>query len=299
MACRPAGQQQDIRAALKWYKQSSDDGFSDGTAALREAQGYLKSHEFDASIFQNQRYITELYDGSFSDGRKDNFIYYVFGFVHELGGTNPLFINGQSCFPQINGGTTSALITLLKNALTSHTDQELANDLLGGSSDYSAEFVKYNQQGKRDAIALFNRYGCDGNIPHTVLDNINGYFDPSVRKSRPAAVPSPTPTAGAVAAATLRKPTMFDCTKASMGTDFVICAFPDLLDAEANLEDAYKAARAARGDVVRTEQIAWMKRYGPDCGLPLRGRPSSNRIDDARECVLSAMKKRTAELSEN
>lgn len=84
-----------------------------------------------------------------------------------------------------------------------------------------------------------------------------------------------------------------------MGTDWVICASPQLLDAEARLEDAYRAARAgANGDRVKTEQFDWIKRYGVDCGLPFRGQPSSDLIDSAASCVGDAMERRIRELQQ-
>ena len=81
-----------------------------------------------------------------------------------------------------------------------------------------------------------------------------------------------------------------------MGADYVICASPELMDAEARLEDAYKAAHAARGDGVKAEQWAWIKRYGADCGLPLRGRPRPGQIDGARDCVAEAINDRLRQL---
>jgi len=82
-----------------------------------------------------------------------------------------------------------------------------------------------------------------------------------------------------------------------MGTDYVICASPQLLDAEARLEEAYSAARAgANGDRVKSEQLDWMKRFGPDCGLPLRGRPSDDKITSAARCIGDAMETRIKEL---
>jgi uncharacterized protein YecT (DUF1311 family) len=94
----------------------------------------------------------------------------------------------------------------------------------------------------------------------------------------------------------LRTPVAFNCAKQHLGADFVICASPELMDAEARLEDAYQAAHAAKGDVVKTEQWAWIKSFGPHCGLPLRGRPVSNQIQVATGCVRDAMEQRIREL---
>ena len=110
-------------------------------------------------------------------------------------------------------------------------------------------------------------------------------------------VPAPAPEPAASAApAPLRTPTAFDCAKASMGSDYVICASPQLMDAEARLEDALHAAHVAKGDEVMTEQWAWIKRYGADCGLPLKGRPADEKIQGAAGCVRSAMEQRIKEL---
>ncbi len=107
--------------------------------------------------------------------------------------------------------------------------------------------------------------------------------------------PAPEPVAPATPAP-LRAPTAFDCAKASMGSDYVICASPQLMDAEARLEDALHAAHVAKGDQVMTEQWAWIKRYGADCGLPLKGRPADEKIQGAAGCVRSAMEQRIKEL---
>jgi len=76
-----------------------------------------------------------------------------------------------------------------------------------------------------------------------------------------------------------------------------ICASPQLLDAEARLEAAYSAARAgANGDRVKSEQLDWMKRFGPDCGLPLRGQPSDSLIQGTSYCIGRAIEVRIKEL---
>jgi uncharacterized protein len=81
-----------------------------------------------------------------------------------------------------------------------------------------------------------------------------------------------------------------DKAKATLGSDYVICAFPALIDAEARLEDVYRAARAAKGDDVKTQQVEWIKHFGADCGLP------SDQIQGVAGCVRSAMEKRIREL---
>ncbi|MGO9418079.1 hypothetical protein [Roseiarcus sp.] len=106
------------------------------------------------------------------------------------------------------------------------------------------------------------------------------------------------PSSPASSPPALRTPAHFDCVNGKhMGTDYVICASPQLLDAEARLEDAYAAARTgANGDRIKSEQWDWIKRYGPDCGLPLRGRPSDDKITSAAGCIGDALEARIKEL---
>ena len=137
------------------------------------------------------------------------------------------------------------------------------------------------------ALCANNRYAQYINCPPQFITN-----PPPMPQALIQDQSAPWPSVGG----TLRKPTMFDCARASMGVDYVICASASLLDAEARLEDAYKAARLARGDEVKAEQIAWNKRYGPECGLPLRGPPPPEQISQARGCIEAAINKRIREL---
>ena len=121
---------------------------------------------------------------------------------------------------------------------------------------------------------------------------------PAASASPPARVAEAEPSSPASSPPALRTPAHFDCVNGKhMGTDYVICASLQLLDAEARLEDAYAAARTgANGDRIKSEQWDWIKRYGPDCGLPLRGRPSDDKITSAAGCIGDAMEARIKEL---
>ena len=78
-----------------------------------------------------------------------------------------------------------------------------------------------------------------------------------------------------------------------MGSDFVICASPKLMDTLARLEDAYAAARAGTtGERVKSEEWDWIKRFGPDGGLPLHGRPTATL--DSRNVLLRRPRARSA-----
>jgi uncharacterized protein YecT (DUF1311 family) len=188
----------------------------------------------------------------------------------------------------------------------------------------SANMKKYIDQGGRDALILFNRYGCDSDVTHAVISNINAYFDKNIRPIIPGhlssvhtsqstaamqfdrwigspIVPrdSKTSEQGATPQpnGTLRTPGWFNCSKASRGADYVICASPVLLDAVARLEDAFIEAKAARGNDVLAEHKAWLESYSENCGLPARGNPDDSQITGARHCVLSSINKRIAELN--
>jgi hypothetical protein len=66
------------------------------------------------------------------------------------------------------------------------------------------------------------------------------------------------------------------------------------MEAEARLEDANRAARAARG---KTDQRAWYTNiFGQSCGLPDKGRPSPAVIRASRDCVAQAISQRISAL---
>ena len=64
------------------------------------------------------------------------------------------------------------------------------------------------------------------------------------------------------------------------------------MDAMAQLEDAYAAARAAKGDAIKAAQRDWSLQFGLDCGLPKKGRPSSQTAYNAQACVFRALNAR-------
>ena len=79
--------------------------------------------------------------------------------------------------------------------------------------------------------------------------------------------------------------------------EHVICSSPQLVEAEARLEDAARAARNVRGDDVKTEQHAWYtKIFVQSCGLPAKGRPSPAKIHASQNCVAEAINQRISAL---
>jgi uncharacterized protein len=61
----------------------------------------------------------------------------------------------------------------------------------------------------------------------------------------------------------LERAVAFDCSKAFLGVDYVICGNPQLLEAEANLEAAH-GSTISDPDRVRDDQRRWIKEYGPN-----------------------------------
>jgi uncharacterized protein YecT (DUF1311 family)/tetratricopeptide (TPR) repeat protein len=91
----------------------------------------------------------------------------------------------------------------------------------------------------------------------------------------------------------------FDCSKAFLSVDYTICAYPELLEAESDLEEAYHTLRnssAQNPEKVKDDQRRWIKGFGPSCGLPDKGKPSSAEMRGTRDCVWKALKDRTAYL---
>jgi hypothetical protein len=98
----------------------------------------------------------------------------------------------------VAGTTTSAITKLVIEVTQSNAlgpaGPNYLSDVFSDKSKFMYSMIKLQDQGHRDAIALFNRYGCDGAVAHTVVENINIYFDPNRRTPQPAegnALPAP------------------------------------------------------------------------------------------------------------
>jgi tetratricopeptide (TPR) repeat protein len=199
----PSGQAQDGQTALKWYQKSADGRFADGIKAVEEVQAYIKKKgddeerarleaeraKFEASIFQNPQLMSRIYAGTWNGMNKAEVAYYVQGFINTIGGTEPFFVNGQNCIPLVAGTTTSGVVNLVTEVMTSQVmgpggPNYFSNTVGNQNKAIMSNLLKFTDQGHRDAITLFNRYGCDSAVAHTVVENINIYFDPSRKRSR-------------------------------------------------------------------------------------------------------------------
>ena len=94
----------------------------------------------------------------------------------------------------------------------------------------------------------------------------------------------------------------FDCKKASMASDYVICSHSDLIDANSVLANAWLTSRSDMGGDEKQaslkDQQIWLRRLNSQCGLPSRGRPSDDVILNSRMCVLNRIKARAEELQQ-
>jgi hypothetical protein len=194
----PAGQAQDGQTALTWYKKSADAGFVDGVKAVEEVQGYLKKKaanderarleaekaKFDPSIFQNGAFMAALYNATPVPGnQREAFIKYVYGFTEKLSGDTIIFLEGgQYCKPLISATISAKLrnsfVAVMSNQALSEWGPRETCILTSASGCPNVDlqpYTKDNQQGERDAVALFNRYGCQSDVTRKIIDGVNQF----------------------------------------------------------------------------------------------------------------------------
>jgi formylglycine-generating enzyme required for sulfatase activity/uncharacterized protein len=96
-------------------------------------------------------------------------------------------------------------------------------------------------------------------------------------------------------------PSAFDCSKAYLGVDYVICSDAGLIELVNRLSEQYfKVRNAAEGEAraaLIAEQRAWVNSYGSNCGLPARGRKAGGITVSDQACVREAMVLRVIELA--
>lgn len=102
----------------------------------------------------------------------------------------------------------------------------------------------------------------------------------------PAAAPAPPPA--------------FDCAKAYLPVDYVICSSPDLLKINDELSVVWRALRERLGEAERQTaleaQRQWIKDYSQTCGLTGKGKPPADRMAAAVPCVAKELRGRGAKL---
>ena len=94
----------------------------------------------------------------------------------------------------------------------------------------------------------------------------------------------------------------FDCAKAYLPVDFVICSDPAVLKANEAHEKAWYDTRARLTDAEKQELLAdqrqWLKEFPPRCGVPAKGKHLATIPRTAQECVAEALAERTAFLEQ-
>jgi uncharacterized protein YecT (DUF1311 family) len=200
---------------------------------------------------------------------------------------------------------------IMAKAGTAQVDYEAQNKMVGNDTRRGAMVEAELRKLRAEAItaeaqAEANSMLVDPDTNEPIADAdghvMTTHSNPIVNKPAPAPAPRQvqqaareTPPPAPRPAST---PSALDCVNGRhSGIDFEICAYPELLAAEARLNDAYHAARATGGDEVKIAQRTWSKSFGPGCGLPPKGQPSAAQMAQSRACVLNAINQRINDLN--
>lgn len=93
----------------------------------------------------------------------------------------------------------------------------------------------------------------------------------------------------------------FDCAKAYLGVDFVICSDPKLIASIDDMAQVWQRLKAAtpadQFNALLADQRQWLKTYGTECGLPAKGQPSAQQIAKAAPCVRTRIDERLKHLT--
>ncbi|WP_204561731.1 hypothetical protein [Azospirillum palustre] len=114
---------------------------------------------------------------------------------------------------------------------------------------------------------------------------------PPVAAPSPAIVASPTsaPIQAPVPQSTGHSARKFNCKKATLPVDFVICSDPALIALVDDLQSAWEELRSstssARWPDALAAQRAWIKTYPLTCGVPEKGKPALEIIEATKPCV--------------
>ncbi len=89
----------------------------------------------------------------------------------------------------------------------------------------------------------------------------------------------------------------FDCTKAFLPVDFVICSSQQVMQANEIHEKAWFATQArldiAQKKALLDDQRKWIKHYPPQCGIPAKGKLLVTISHDFQQCVIAKLSSRT------
>lgn len=174
----PEGEEANIHTAAEWYQKSADAGFTEGEAALAEANDQIRRNTFDPTLFQNREFMRVLYEADWASAKEPlSLAYYAQGMVASMDSNEALFMD-QPCKAMIGRlGSQLVSASTLAGAIAqlgkSRDGEELAGNVVLGI--FQEVTRKYNyDQGYRDATVLYNKdvLGCDSSVTKTVLSNV-------------------------------------------------------------------------------------------------------------------------------
>jgi uncharacterized protein YecT (DUF1311 family) len=94
----------------------------------------------------------------------------------------------------------------------------------------------------------------------------------------------------------------FDCTKAFLPVDFVICSNSAVMQANEDHEKAWFATKAnlneAQKETLLENQRQWLKQFPPKCGIPTKGKRPEVITPKFQQCVIKTLQTRTAFLQQ-
>jgi len=165
----PTGEVQNANTALIWYKRSAAKAYDEANKAIDITQELIEKNTFNESYFQNGPYMAALYNG---DARgiemPISLITYTKAVVGELNSDKILFID-SSCAPLATyvGGVALDLAESASYLTMLNGGKSFQNGL---KSMLSSEAVE--DQGRKDAVALINHYGCKSPVVKQIADHI-------------------------------------------------------------------------------------------------------------------------------
>ena len=202
----PTGENQSAQRALALYRQAAEGRFKDALIAIREveakirddaaaaarAQAEADAKKFDLSIFQNRQFMSAFYYANVDKQalRSDFFVnIYIMSMINEMDNKVIFLEGGADCKPLISG------IAISNNRL-SINGKEWVENTRGMALGKNTRVVQVLTEGQNDMVALFNRYGCKGEVTKTIMNNINAVYGVGAMRSGPS-LPTPQPPAAA------------------------------------------------------------------------------------------------------
>jgi len=170
----PLGQEQDVYTALEWYYKSAGNGFYPAEKAIAEVRDYIAKNKFDASIFRNPTMMQALYDGRVEDVDDPIALYHLIEGMYKMLDSEQAMDHAPECKPLID------LLGILKAKIGVYGAYiaEITNDRKSAEDKIVNIFKNVIladltiDHGQRDAVTLFQKYGCDSDIGKRIISNM-------------------------------------------------------------------------------------------------------------------------------